>query len=158
MTARSLPQEDIHETAALWVVREDAGRLGPDGRAELEAWLAEDAAHRAAYAAAREACDAAARHAADPRMMELRAAALAAGPDRGASFWRMAAGIVAGVFVLSSGLATVTAIKAPAASRVGAVAARFAPPPPGGGGGCPPGGGGRWSGVGAGGGGGPAPR
>lgn len=127
MTARQNPQQDIQEIAALWVVREDEGRLGADGHAALEAWLAEDPAHEAAYGAAREACDAAARHAADPAMMQLRAAALAAGPARGASLWRMAAGIVAGVLVLSSGLATVTAVKAPAASRIGAVAASFAP-------------------------------
>jgi transmembrane sensor len=128
MTARQAPaHETVHETAAAWLVREDSGRLGAEGNAALEAWLAEDPAHRAAYNAARDACDAAARHAADPQMMELRAAALAAGPDRSASLWRMAAGIVAGVMVLSSGLATVTAIKAPAVSRIGAVAARFAP-------------------------------
>jgi transmembrane sensor len=133
MTARRIPAHDnVHETAAAWLAREDEGRLGADGHAALEAWLAEDPTHRAAYVAAREACDAAARHAADPQMMELRAAALAAGPDRHASIWRMAAGIVAGVLVLGSGLATVTAIKAPAASRLGAVAARLAPSlPPG---------------------------
>ena len=128
MTARRFPAHDnVHETAAAWLAREDEGRLGADGHAALEAWLAQDPTHRAAYIAAREACDAAASHAADPQMMELRAAALAAGPDRYASIWRMAAGIVAGVLVLGSGLATVTAIKAPAASRLGAVAARLAP-------------------------------
>lgn len=127
MTAHRSVHENIHETAAAWLVREDEGRLGADGHAALEAWLAADLAHETAYAAAREACNAAARHAADPAMMNLRAAALAAGPDRHAPLWRMAAGIVAGALVLSSGLATVTAIKAPAASRIGAVAASFAP-------------------------------
>ena len=74
----SLPQGGLHEVAATWIVREDEGRLGADGAAALEAWLAENPRHRQAYAAARYACDVAARHAADPPMMDLRAAALAA--------------------------------------------------------------------------------
>jgi transmembrane sensor len=126
------PQGPLPEVAAAWLAREDEGRLGADGRAALEAWLAEDPRHRAAYAAAREVCEAAARHAADPQMMELRAAALAATPDRRTPVWRAAAGIAAGVVLLGGGWGTVTAITAPAESRIGAVAARFAPTlPPG---------------------------
>lgn len=121
------PQGPLPEVAATWVAREDEGRLGPDGRAALEAWLAEDPRHRAAYAAARDACDAAARHAADPQMMELRAAALAATPDRRTPVWRAAAAMVAGALLLGSGWATVTAVTAPAQSRIGGVAARLAP-------------------------------
>jgi len=121
------PQGPLHEVAATWVVREDEGRLGADGRAALEAWLAEAPRHRRAYADARQACDAAARHAADPQMMALRAAALTAGPDTRTPVWRMAAAIVGGVLLLGSASATVTAIQAPATSRIGAVAARLAP-------------------------------
>ena len=126
------PQGPLPEVAAIWVSREDEGRLGADGRAALEAWLAEDPRHRAAYAGARDACDAAARHAADPQMMELRAAALAATPDRGAPVWRMAAAVAVGAVLLGVGGGTVTAITAPAESRIGGVAARLAPAlPPG---------------------------
>ena len=125
--AYAQPQGALHEVAAVWVVLEDEGRLGAEGRAALEAWLAESPRHRRAYAQAREACDAAARHAADPQMMELRAAALSAGPDTRMPVWRTAAIIIGGVLLLGSVSATVTAIQAPAASRFGAVAAGLAP-------------------------------
>lgn len=126
------PQGPLPEVAATWVAREDEGRLGVEGRAALEAWLAETPRHRAAYDAARDACDAAARHAADPQMMELRAAALAATPDRRTPVWRLAAAVAAGAVFLASGWGTVTAITAPAESHLGGVAARLAPAlPPG---------------------------
>lgn len=126
------PQGTLAEVAAIWVTREDEGRLGADGRAALEVWLADDPRHRAAYAAAREACDAAARHAADPQMMALRAAALAATPEPRAPVWRMAATIAIGAVLLATGAGTLTAITAPAESRIGGVAARLAPAlPPG---------------------------
>ena len=49
--AYAQPQGALHEVAAVWVVREDEGRLGAEGRAALEAWLAETPRHvlRALY-------------------------------------------------------------------------------------------------------------
>lgn len=119
----------VREQAALWVLRETEGRLGEQERARLRHWLELDARHRQAYDAVRFACEATARHAAHPEVLALRNAALACGleerPRQPA--WARAAAVVAGVVLLGATAATVTAVRAPAVSRVGAVAAVFAP-------------------------------
>lgn len=115
-----------YEEATHWRLREEEGLAAGD-REALEGWLA-DPLNRAAYEDTARVFDAAARHAAHPEVLAFRNAALASRPSAGRqTSLRIAAALLAGVLVLGAGTATVTAMQAPAASRIGAMAASFAP-------------------------------
>jgi transmembrane sensor len=125
---RPAPEVTAHEEATQWRFREESGPLAAHEREALEAWLADDLRHRSAYEDTRLVFDVAARHAAHPEMLAFRQAALTAKPRSGfAAHARIAASLVAGVLVLGTGAVTLTAVKAPAASRLGAQAAQLAP-------------------------------
>lgn len=72
----------VTETAADWVLRQETGGLTGLDEERFAAWLAEDPGHVEAYEDAIWALDAAARHAGDPRIREIRDAALAARGER----------------------------------------------------------------------------
>ena len=75
---RTRAEIDPRDEAIGWLAREDEGRLTPDQRAQLRAWLDADPARADLYARASEAVGAPNRYSAHPQMMEMRSAALAA--------------------------------------------------------------------------------
>jgi transmembrane sensor len=87
----------VSETAAGWVLRQEAGALTERDEERFAAWLAEDPAHVAAYEDAIWALDATARHAGDPRVREIREAALSARGDRPQrrGLWAIGGGAIA---------------------------------------------------------------
>jgi transmembrane sensor len=118
-----------HEQATQWRLREEESPLSGQELEALESWLAADPRHRSAYEDARLVFDATARHAAHPEVLAFREAALVtrAGRDGRLVHLRIAAGLIAGVLALGTTATTITAMNAPAASRLAAEAARFAP-------------------------------
>ncbi|HEX5776374.1 MAG TPA: DUF4880 domain-containing protein, partial [Caulobacteraceae bacterium] len=67
---RTRAEIDPRDEAIDWLAREDEGRLTPDQRTQLQAWLDADAERRAIYARARDAVVAPNRYSAHPQMME----------------------------------------------------------------------------------------
>ena len=105
--SRSLKGEPS-DVAADLVMREEDGQLGPEGLAARDAWLAEHPDHVAAYDATVRAMERLDGHAADPRILALRDAALSAKAERQSSPWRVAAAVAVGVVLLGAGLAAVS--------------------------------------------------
>lgn len=70
----------VAQAASRWALLQEAG-LSPIQARALAQWLAADPAHAAALAAAQDALGRLAQHAADPAIIALRQAALAARPD-----------------------------------------------------------------------------
>ena len=84
--------------AADWVLRQEKGELSEANKRRFADWLAEDAAHVAAYEDALWALDAVSRHAGEAEILALRTAALGARGKRGRGWWWTGAfGLVAAV-------------------------------------------------------------
>lgn len=81
----------LRETAAEWLERQEAAALTPEEQARLDQWLAADFTHAQAYEAMSRVYGLADEHAADPKIMALRQAALAARQPDHRPIWRMAA-------------------------------------------------------------------
>lgn len=91
----SSPSRSVEETAAAWVLEEQAG-LSLQRNGLLEAWLGQDQDHVEAYHRARLAYEAVGRQGPEIEMMALREAALRARPERfGMPGGLIAAGIAA---------------------------------------------------------------
>jgi transmembrane sensor len=90
------------EAAAAWIVRIDAGPLGPDDQADFDAWRAESSANAVAFARAEAAWNLFDDPHGDPALDAMRVSALAAGREPRRGLW---AGI--GVGVAASLLAVV---------------------------------------------------
>src|SRR5690606_22543025 len=99
---------DPREIAAHWATREEDGPLGPEDIEARDAWLAEHPDHVEAYDATGRAMSRLERHAADPRILALRDAALSVKPERQGSPWRVAAAFLAAVVLAGGGLAAVS--------------------------------------------------
>lgn len=84
---------DVMETAARWLLRAEHG-LEPIDAGRLDAWLASDPEHRAAYRAVLEAGEVLERAGPDDALLTMRAAALRASPKRKAAPWAIAASVV----------------------------------------------------------------
>ena len=102
MTARPLKRFGRPEPASLtavdWVLRQEKGELSEANKRRFADWLAEDAAHVAAYEDALWALEALSRHAGEAEILALRNAALGARGNRGRLWWWTAAfGLVAAV-------------------------------------------------------------
>jgi transmembrane sensor len=80
------------ETAAFWVLRQEAGSLSERDEEAFAAWLAGDLAHVEAYEATIWALDAASHHAGDAEIRDMRDAALAARGNRILPRWLGAVG------------------------------------------------------------------
>lgn len=104
-SSTDLAPEDILETAARWFARRRSGELGPDDTEALEAWLAESADHREAFRDLQIAWRDVETMRDDPRIMAMRAEAVATpSPLRR----RVLTGAIAAtVAVAAVGLATV---------------------------------------------------
>lgn len=89
------------ETASEWALRAEDG-LDPRVAARLEAWLAADPRHRAAYDGILETDRELERHGADEMMMAMRSAALKARPERRGPPPAMVASLAAGLLVLGA--------------------------------------------------------
>ncbi len=98
---------DARDLAADWVTREDRGTLRPDEAAARDAWLAQDPRHVAAYDSATDAMRAVEAHAADPRILALRQAALSLKAERRVPAWRIAAAAACAMVLAGGGLALV---------------------------------------------------
>jgi transmembrane sensor len=94
---------DPREIAADWLMREEDGQLAAEGLAARDAWLAEHPDHVAAYDAARRAMGRLDDLAADPRILALRQASLAARPEMRGPRWRVAAVIAAAIVFAGGG-------------------------------------------------------
>jgi transmembrane sensor len=73
--------------AADWVLRREKGELSEANERRFADWLAEDAAHVAAYEDALWALDAVSRHAGEAEILALRKAALEVRGNRGRVWW-----------------------------------------------------------------------
>lgn len=128
---RSRPAREArtpHEEAAQWRLREERAALSVAEREALDGWLAADPRHQAAYDDAILVFDVTARHAAHPEVLAFRQAALVSGGRNGRRVHlRIAASLIAAVLVSGATATIITAVNAPAASRLGAEAARFTP-------------------------------
>lgn len=87
--------EPTREVAAAWALKQEQGLLGDGARQRFADWLAESQAHVDAYEDALWALRAVAHHAAEPELMTLRGAALAARGKRRQVWGRIGAGGVA---------------------------------------------------------------
>lgn len=94
---------DPREIAADWLMREEDGQLGPEGVAARDAWLAEHPDHVAAYDTTRRAMGRLDVVAADPHILALRHAALAARPEVAGPRWRIAAALAAAIVFAGGG-------------------------------------------------------
>jgi transmembrane sensor len=74
--------DPAHEAAASWVLQQERGGLNEAEQLLLEAWLAQDASHAAAYDDALWALGVTARHAGAPELLAMRQSALAARGNR----------------------------------------------------------------------------
>jgi ferric-dicitrate binding protein FerR (iron transport regulator) len=72
----------LHEVAARWFLREEAGHLSVGEQLRLKAWLEANPMHREAWESVRHAAAVATAGAADPRVMDMRAAALSTTTER----------------------------------------------------------------------------
>jgi transmembrane sensor len=90
---------DPREVAAYWLTREAEGELAADDTAARDAWLADSPEHRAAYDSTVRAMKALESHAADPRLLALRDAALSVKVERPV-FWRTAATLLAAAMII----------------------------------------------------------
>ena len=125
---RTRAEIDPRDEAIDWLAREDEGRLTPDQRAQLQAWLDADAERRVIYERARDAVGAPNRYSAHPRMMEMRSAALAAlgqRPRRPA--WMAAAAAAVAVAVLGTGWSVLWPDTNPGVSRLEQAVAPLTP-------------------------------
>ncbi|NWP05632.1 FecR/PupR family sigma factor regulator, partial [Escherichia coli] len=81
------PKMSPHEIAASWFLRGENGASGAADRARLEAWLADDPRHQAAWDDVSAALQTVADNAADEELLAMRSLALQARPDhRGPMF------------------------------------------------------------------------
>lgn len=95
---------DLHDTAADWFLRSRAAGWSAREAVQLDAWLAADPRHRAAYDDVAEAWAESGTAAAALGILALRAQALAARPVRaGRTPWMRLAAAVAAVTVLAAG-------------------------------------------------------
>lgn len=99
---KSIRPEPHHlEAAGEWLLRDERGLTDRDAE-RLEAWLATDPRHRAAYAAVGEADLELERHGAEDALAGMRRAALKARPERRRVWPALAAGLVAAVLAAGS--------------------------------------------------------
>lgn len=101
MTEPSDRQDEIDETAALWVARLAGGRLDAADRRALEQWLAEDDGHAAAFAEAQATLALMDEVAYAPDALQVGLPPPA--PKRRAHRWRGLAALAAGVTLLIAG-------------------------------------------------------
>ena len=90
------------ESAACWALEAQQG-ITDKRRAQRDAWLSERPAHAEAYRIACAALAALDRHAAQPEIMALRQAALAARPERATPSFLLTRGIVVAVLMAGVG-------------------------------------------------------
>jgi transmembrane sensor len=95
----------VVELAAAWAL-ESQQPMSDRRRAQRDAWLSERAEHGDAYRTACDALTALDRHAAQPEILALRQAALAAKPERNASSMLRVASVAMAVVLASLGLWT----------------------------------------------------
>lgn len=94
-----IPEMSPHEVAAKWFLQSETGALGHAERARLEAWLADDPHHQAAWDDVAAALRTVADNAADKEFLAMRSRALAARPERRWPLSRMTA--VAGLLIIA---------------------------------------------------------
>jgi transmembrane sensor len=111
-------------TAAGWLERQEAGQLAAADQARLDAWLAADAEHARAYEAMARVYAVADEHAAEPEIMGLRQAALAARASDRRPMWRAAAaaGLAVAVGLGWSGVASLSGAPSATPSPIARVA------------------------------------
>ena len=125
---RTRAQIDPRDEAIDWLAREDEGRLTPDQRAQLQAWLDANAERRVIYERARDAVGAPNRYSAHPQMMEMRSAALAALSQRPRRpGWVAAAAAAVAVAVLGTGWSALGPDTNPGVSRLERAVAPLTP-------------------------------
>ncbi|MGE5564974.1 MAG: FecR family protein [Parcubacteria group bacterium] len=99
---------DTRQTAADWIMRENAGLMTPEAAAARDQWLAEHPDHVVAYDIGRQRMARFDAMAADPRILALSASALASRPGRITnSAWRAAAAFAAVAVFAGAGLSAV---------------------------------------------------
>jgi transmembrane sensor len=99
---------NTQQTAADWIMREDAGLMTPEAVAARDEWLAAHPDHVVAYDVGRERMRRFDVLAADPRILALSAAALASRPGRiGTAGWQVAAVFAAAAVFAGGGLSAV---------------------------------------------------
>lgn len=101
MTEPSDRQDEIDETAALWVARLAGGPLDAADRRSLDRWLAEDVAHTAAFAEAQAALGMMDAFAPTPEMLQVTMPPPV--PVRHAPRWRLPAALAASLMLLVAG-------------------------------------------------------
>ena len=66
---------DIHEIAASYVLREQAGQSGAEDQRRLADWLQANPEHLKAYQAAKQVCESISKNSAHPDIIAMRSAA-----------------------------------------------------------------------------------
>lgn len=110
--------ETLEEIAAGWLARQRSGLMTAEERAELDAWLAVDPAHREAYDHGENLWRASAHLRTDPQIMALRDEAARAWPPRPRRRWLPATAAAAAMVGVFGGWQAISPQTAPTAALI----------------------------------------